>query len=275
VRQGFTLKERDDETGLDYFLARYYSSTQGRFTSGDPENAGADVRDPQSWNGYGYGRNNPLEYTDPDGQKYLVCDPDGNNCTIVSDEQFWAERRAFEKTGNTYTGSRDFFESGQIKNADGGVVATYVQISIDDQLRQQIFAIRGAVDPIPMATVQFFAISAVLGTGGGVLYYALAPVLAPTVTTLGLETAASGTAAPIVESAVSHATMRAFERQLEQAGRKSLEKSLQSFEKELAKHLSKIEEARKAGGYTSSMEKEVRIFQNSIAAIKQILARKP
>ena len=35
VRQKFTQKERDIETGLDYFLARYYSSMQGRFTSPD------------------------------------------------------------------------------------------------------------------------------------------------------------------------------------------------------------------------------------------------
>jgi RHS repeat-associated protein len=32
VRQQFTLKERDAETGLDYFNARYYASLQGRFT---------------------------------------------------------------------------------------------------------------------------------------------------------------------------------------------------------------------------------------------------
>jgi RHS repeat-associated protein len=31
----FTAKDRDAETGLDYFLARYYSSAQGRFTSPD------------------------------------------------------------------------------------------------------------------------------------------------------------------------------------------------------------------------------------------------
>ena len=36
VRQRFTSKERDNESGLDYFLARYYSSAQGRFTSVDP-----------------------------------------------------------------------------------------------------------------------------------------------------------------------------------------------------------------------------------------------
>ena len=33
-----TQKERDVETGLDYFKARYYGSQQGRFTSPDPYN---------------------------------------------------------------------------------------------------------------------------------------------------------------------------------------------------------------------------------------------
>jgi RHS repeat-associated protein len=42
VRQKFTDKERDAETGLDYFLARYYSSTQGRFTSPDEFLGGPD-----------------------------------------------------------------------------------------------------------------------------------------------------------------------------------------------------------------------------------------
>jgi hypothetical protein len=140
-------------------------------------------------------------FTDPDGKEYLVCGPNGNDgrCTTVSDEQFWAERKAFEKTGNTYNGNRNFFETGQVKNADGDVVATYAQISIDDRAQQYLFAIRGAVDPIPMATAQFFGISAVLGSGGGVLYYALAPVLAPTVTTLGLRAAY---ALPAVPSAI-------------------------------------------------------------------------
>jgi RHS repeat-associated protein len=36
VRQHFTQKERDNETGLDYFGARYYTSTQGRFSGADP-----------------------------------------------------------------------------------------------------------------------------------------------------------------------------------------------------------------------------------------------
>jgi RHS repeat-associated protein len=43
VRQQFTSKERDNETGLDYFVARYYSSTQGRFTSPDEFRAGQTI----------------------------------------------------------------------------------------------------------------------------------------------------------------------------------------------------------------------------------------
>ena len=35
MRQKFTSKERDNETGLDYFGARYYSSVQGRFIGAD------------------------------------------------------------------------------------------------------------------------------------------------------------------------------------------------------------------------------------------------
>jgi len=65
ARQKFTSKERDHETGLDYFLARYYSSTQGRFTGVDI--AGPDLSNPQSLNKYAYTLNNPLRYIDRKG----------------------------------------------------------------------------------------------------------------------------------------------------------------------------------------------------------------
>lgn len=68
--QKFTGKERDSESGLDYFGARYYGSSLGRFTSPDP--AKLDIRhllNPQKWNKYAYTINNPLRYFDPDGQE--------------------------------------------------------------------------------------------------------------------------------------------------------------------------------------------------------------
>ena len=66
--QKFTGKERDAESGLDYFGARYFGGAAGRFASVDPENAGSDSEDPQTWNAYAYAANNPLNLVDPDGE---------------------------------------------------------------------------------------------------------------------------------------------------------------------------------------------------------------
>lgn len=70
VRHHYTGKERDTESGNDYFGARYYASTMGRFLSPDPSGvAFSDVSDPQSWNLYAYVENNPLVGVDPDGRE--------------------------------------------------------------------------------------------------------------------------------------------------------------------------------------------------------------
>lgn len=80
----FTGKERDAESGLDYFGARYFSAAQGRFTTPDwSEKAEpipyADLENPQSLNLYTYGRNNPLRWNDPDGH----CNIDGETHNAV------------------------------------------------------------------------------------------------------------------------------------------------------------------------------------------------
>ena len=67
----FTSKPRDGETGLDYFGARYYAPRAARFSSVDPVlNASAALTNPQRWNRYSYGGNNPLRYVDPDGADF-------------------------------------------------------------------------------------------------------------------------------------------------------------------------------------------------------------
>lgn len=74
-RLHFTGKERDTESGNDYFGARYYAPTMGRFISPDwtAKEEGsdpvpyADLTDPQSLNLYSYVKNNPLSNVDKDG----------------------------------------------------------------------------------------------------------------------------------------------------------------------------------------------------------------
>lgn len=69
----FTGKERDTESGNDYFGARYYASSMGRFLSPDPKPTSGHSADPQTWNRYVYSGNNPLKYIDPDGkEKQLI-----------------------------------------------------------------------------------------------------------------------------------------------------------------------------------------------------------
>ena len=48
-------------------FARYYSSGLGRFMAPDPSGKEIDILNPQSWNGYSYVLNNPIQFFDPDG----------------------------------------------------------------------------------------------------------------------------------------------------------------------------------------------------------------
>ena len=79
-RYKFTGKERDAESGLDMFGARYYGSSLGRFMTPDwsssPEPVPyADLDNPQTLNLYSYVKNNPTTLTDADGH----CDVDGEH----------------------------------------------------------------------------------------------------------------------------------------------------------------------------------------------------
>jgi RHS repeat-associated protein len=82
----FTGEERDAESGLDNFGARYYSSSFGRWTSPDWSDDQdpvpyADFANPQTLNLYGIVQNNPVTFIDPDGHdedaEYgILADPD-------------------------------------------------------------------------------------------------------------------------------------------------------------------------------------------------------
>ena len=88
----FTGKERDAESGNDYFGARYYASSMGRWMSPDYSDEPdpvpyADYDDPQGLNLYAYVGNNPLKSVDSEG--HYSCDPDsystnGNGDLVVT-----------------------------------------------------------------------------------------------------------------------------------------------------------------------------------------------
>jgi RHS repeat-associated protein len=79
-----TGKQRDYESGLDNFGARYFGggNNLGRFMTPDPLLNSGHPDNPQSWNRYTYALNNPLTITDPTGLYNLVntCDSDDKKC---------------------------------------------------------------------------------------------------------------------------------------------------------------------------------------------------
>ena len=87
VNQKFTGKERDSESGLDYFGARYYGAALGRFTSPDDPLADQSAGDPQSWNLYSYVRNNPLKNIDPSGQDCITTSSQTSSGVEVATER--------------------------------------------------------------------------------------------------------------------------------------------------------------------------------------------
>jgi RHS repeat-associated protein len=185
VRQKFTDKERDGETSLDYFDARYYSSMQGRFTGVDPEGAGANPDNPQTWNGYAYVINRPTTLTDPDGRSIRICDTNGK-CVEVSDET--AKQYTFNKE---YQKKNGYFTKGdgKIYDTGGGVIGTYENLGCDACMFPTAgLEIGRQVAPIPKATALFAGVSVAAGVTGGLVLYAAQPLIV-TVTTLGIETA--------------------------------------------------------------------------------------
>jgi RHS repeat-associated protein len=84
----FTGKERDSESGNDYFGARYYASSMGRWLSPDWSAKEepvpyAKLDNPQSLNLYSYVWNNPLARSDPDGHA-TKCTGSGTSAQCIT-----------------------------------------------------------------------------------------------------------------------------------------------------------------------------------------------
>ncbi len=108
-----TAKERDSESGLDNFGARYDSSSLGRFMSPDSPSY-SNRKNPQSWNLYAFALNNPVTFIDADGHKVECvgnveqCRKDAAKATgkdvqvqTVQDKPNWFQR-LFHMQGTTH-----------------------------------------------------------------------------------------------------------------------------------------------------------------------------
>jgi RHS repeat-associated protein len=78
--------ERDEESGLSYHGARYYASWLARWTSCDP--APSRQEPSHASNLYGYARDNPIRYIDPDGRQERKPSPEVDEIPYDSIKNF-------------------------------------------------------------------------------------------------------------------------------------------------------------------------------------------
>ena len=138
---------------MDYFGARYMSSAQGRFTSPDPyeivvqKNKGKTpqeqrsllntfISNPQAWNRYGYGLNNPLKNVDIGGKCSAPAGLKGGQTGIcieafISMSRFGplnvavGDGRKFDPNGGTYRIREDV----RIDQGTNGAISTNKDIA--------------------------------------------------------------------------------------------------------------------------------------------------
>jgi RHS repeat-associated protein len=160
-----TGKERDAESGNDYFGARYYGSSMGRFMSPDfqddetdPEPVPwANFENPQSLNLYSYVYNNPLAHADPDGHD-CVNGSNAANGTIsvqtTSDSS--ACLSGFTYVNGTVNPNSATYSNGQLgfnisNYADGSGIAGSVTMTVGNQADSDTLA-AGVFGPASAST---------------------------------------------------------------------------------------------------------------------------
>ncbi len=150
----YTGKERDSESGLDYFGARYFNSNVGRFVSPDWAAKAepvpyAKLDNPQSLNLYAYVQNNPLSFVDADGHyamftmenSWPTSGPEAavaaqseamNLVTNDGAGQLLARKQSQNSTSTTQGESTDFASVSNYPTGAGGFGHTGIQVDSDD-----------------------------------------------------------------------------------------------------------------------------------------------
>ena len=96
ARFAFSSKERDTETGLSYFGARYYSSDLSVWLSVDPMSGKYPSLSP-----YVYCANNPVKLVDPNGEEIVITESVDDHGNKVININFTAQ--IINKSSHKYT----------------------------------------------------------------------------------------------------------------------------------------------------------------------------
>ena len=140
----FTGKERDVETGYDYFGARYYSPMIGHWLSPDPLANKYPNISPYAYCGW-----NPLRYVDPNGKEICIVGEDGVSTTYLKDMHYTGNdaftKESIDKLNviNSITAGTGFMETliespldFSISMADSKIDGTLSTTSISDTEKQ-------------------------------------------------------------------------------------------------------------------------------------------
>jgi RHS repeat-associated protein len=137
-------KERD-ETGLDYFGARYYSGAHGRFTSPDPLLNSGRPWQPQSWNRYAYTLNNPLKFVDPTGFYEWAAECEGGNCEVQRERFRVAHGRVKEALKKAKPSSQMYWDLMRVIRWLGEEGDPGILIAFDNKITDYGYASGGTV----------------------------------------------------------------------------------------------------------------------------------
>jgi RHS repeat-associated protein len=278
----FTGQYHDFETDLDYFGARYYASTTGRFMSPDPDQVdGFDhMGSPQAWNAYAYVLNNPLNAVDPDGLDYYLlggdrcgqdiqCDKQGfvlgsdGNRQVVTDQQINGSNglAKIDGNGNLQINTAQGTFQGQFFDPNIGAngAAIIPQAIVTPSYEEQKFM--ALQDAGAMATPGVNAALAI--TAPQLIFMGGATIaLSGSGSTLTLEAGAEA----------SEGQIASISRTAAQAGRRGVQRALRSYQKRLAEHLAKLNEIK---GDPGSVQREINNFRGLIKAAEEYLSKNP
>ena len=143
----FTGKEKDKETGLYYFGARYYDTKYSMWLSTDPaisdfmtgsKSGLGGIYNSINFNVYHYASNNPLKYIDPNGRT-----PSPWEAAQIADDVYNKKSGVIYNEEGEDSGWRRVDMEYLNTNGGSGAIGTYTRIDPETGEREYVLANRG------------------------------------------------------------------------------------------------------------------------------------